>query len=147
VTAGRIAARLVPLVAALALATGTRADIVQCAAPGGMPTVTLDVALGDDEARSAGAVARLDADLGDFTISTAGHPREVIAAEEGGVDRLTVDVSDPDDVWIVLRLRLVRDVAYRRLRGDETDDNPTAVVAGTLSVLGVGVWPVTCTGW
>jgi len=146
-TAGWILRRLVPLVAALGIATGARADTVQCAAPGGMPTVTLDVAIGEDEARAAGAVARLDADLGDFRISTAGHPPEVIAAEEGGADRLTVDVSDPDDIWIVLRLRLVRDIAYRRLNEGESDENPTAVVAGTLSVLGVGVWPVTCTGW
>ena len=146
-TAGRIVLRLVALGAALTLATGARADIVQCTAPDGMPTVTLDVALGADGARAAGAVARLDADLGDFTISTAGHPPEVIAEEEGGEDRLTVDVSDPDDIWIVLRLRLVRDVAYRRLNEGESDENPTAVVAGTLSVLGVGVWPVTCTGW
>lgn len=139
--------RLLPLLAVFATVTPAAADTIRCAAPDGLPSVVIDVAIAPDETRAAGPVARLDADLGDFTISTAGTPPEIIAGQEGGTDRLTVDVSDPGDVWIVLRLRLVRDVAYRRLQGDEADDNPVAVVAGTLSVLGVGVWPVTCAGW
>ncbi len=134
---------------AIGLAAGAPAlaDTIRCAAPEGVPTVTVDLALGDDADRRPGAVTRLDADLGDFTISTAGNPPEIIAGQEGGTDRLTIDISDPGDVWIVLRLRLVRDVAYKRLGSDETDGNPVSVVAGTLSVLGNGVWPVTCTGW
>jgi hypothetical protein len=131
----------------LAAAAPAAADTVRCAGPGGSPTVALELAITPDETRVAGAVTRLDADVGDLVISTAGTAPERIAGQEGGTDRLTVDVSDPGDVWIVLRLRLVRDVAYRRLQGDETDANPLVVVAGTLSVLGVGVWPVTCTGW
>lgn len=123
------------------------ADTLRCAAPGGSPAVTVEVALKEDETRAAGAVSRLDADLGEFTISTAGAPPERIAGQEGGEDRLSVDVSDPDDAWIVLRLRLVRDVAYERPRDGDTDWKPKSVVAGTLSVLGVGVWPVTCSGW
>lgn len=139
--------RLSLLLAMLAAASPAAADAVRCAGPGETPTVALEVALAADEPRTPGVVSRLDADLGDFTISTAGTPPEHIAGQEAGVDRITVDVSDPDDVWIVLRLRLVRDVAYKRQQGDDMDETPSVVVAGTLSVLGVGVWPVTCTGW
>lgn len=137
---------LLPVLALLAAASPAAADAIRCAGPGETPKVSLEVALAADESRTPGVVSRLDADLGDFTVSTAGTPPEHIAGQEAGVDRITVDVSDPDDVWIVLRLRLVRDVAYQRQQGDETDRNPAVVVAGTLSVLGVGVWPVTCTG-
>ena len=144
---GRVVLLLAGLAVLLAAVPPALADTLRCAAPAGLPTVTVELALGDDAERTAGPVTRLDADLGDFTISTAGHPPEIIAGQEGGADRLTVDVSDPGDIWIVLRLRLVRDVAYKRLGGDDTDENPVSVVAGTLSVLGNGVWPVTCTGW
>ncbi len=138
---------VIPVLVMLAAATPAMADPIRCTGPGGSPTVALEVALATEEPRAAGPVSRLDADLGDFTISTAGTPPERIAAQEGGENRLSVDLSDPGDVWIVLRLRLVRDVAYKRLQGDETDEGPVSAVAGTLSVLGVGVWPVTCTGW
>lgn len=138
---------LLPLLALLATAMPAVADTIHCMGPGETPKVALEVALAPDETRMPGVVSRLDADLGDFTISTAGTPPERIVGQETGVDRITVDVSDPDDVWIVLRLRLVRDVAYTRLPGDASDESPVSVVAGTLSVLGVGVWPLTCRGW
>lgn len=133
-------------VAACAVAAPALAGTVRCAAVQGGPAATLAVTFAD-AAREIAEVTRLDADMGDFTISTAGNPPERIAGQESGEGRLSVELSDPEDIWIVLRLKLVRDVAYRRLQGDETDENPRSVVAGTLSVLGVGVWPVTCEGW
>ena len=121
------------------------ADTVRCAAVDAAPKVTLDATISDD--RQALTVHRLDADLGDFTISTAGNPPEPIADQESADGRLSIGLTDPDDIWIVLRLQLVRDTEYHRLHDDETDENWRSVVAGTLSVMDVGVWAVTCEGW
>lgn len=142
----RLMPRAVPFLTAVAAAAPALADTVRCRAVEGGPTVALEVTF-TGEAREAATVTRLDADLGDFTISTAGHPPERIAGQESGHGRLSVDLADPDDIWIVLRLRLVRDTEYHRLQDDETDANWRSVVAGTLSVLGTGVWAVTCEGW
>lgn len=138
--------RPILFLAALTVAAPALADTVRCKAVEGRPTVTLDVTL-TGEAREAATVTRLDADLGDFTISTAGNPPERIAGQETGDGRLSIDLTDPDDIWIVLRLKLVRDTEYHRLQDGETDEDWRSVVAGTLSVLGVGVWAVTCEGW
>jgi hypothetical protein len=121
------------------------ADTVRCRAVEGKPTVMLDVAFAEN--RDAVTVARLDADLGDFAISTAGDPPERIAGQESGAGRLDIDLTDPERIWIVLRLRLVRDLEYHRLQNDESDENARSVVAGTLSVMGAGVWAITCEGW
>jgi hypothetical protein len=132
--------------AALAVTAPAFADTVRCTAMEGGPALSLEVTF-TGEAREAVTVTRLDADLGDFTISTAGNLPERIAGQESVDGRLSIDLADPGDTWIVLRLKLVRDTEYHRLQGDETDENWRSVVAGTLSVLGVGVWPVTCEGW
>jgi hypothetical protein len=145
-TGARITIRAILILAILAAAAPAHADTVRCTAVEGRPTLALEVTI-TGGARDAATVTRLDADLGDFTISTAGNPPERIAAQESGDGRLSVELADPEDIWIVLRLRLVRDVAYQRLQADEADENPRSVVAGTLSVLGNGVWPVTCEGW
>lgn len=142
----RLMTRSVLFLAAVAAAAPALADTVRCKAVEGRPTVTLEVTF-TGEAREAATVTRLDADLGDFTISTAGNSPERIAGRESADGRLSIELSDPDDIWIVLRLRLVRDTEYHRLQDDETDDDWRSVVAGTLSVLGNGVWAVTCDGW
>ena len=134
----------------VALAGPAEADTIRCKAVDGRPTVTLEVASATED-DTPGAVTRVDADLGDFTMST--HPAdpdtkaERIESQVSKSGRLDVYLTDPDDVWIVLRLRLVRDTEYHRLEGDETDETWRSVVAGTLSVMGAGVWPVTCEGW
>lgn len=138
--------RPILFIAAFACVAPAFADTVRCKAVEGRPTVALEVTF-TGGARGTATVTRLDADLGDFTISTAGNPPERIAGQESDDGRLSVDLVDPDDIWIVLRLKLVRDTEYYRLRGDESDEDWQSVVAGTLSVLGVGVWPVTCEGW
>jgi hypothetical protein len=112
----------------------------------GGPALTLEVTF-TGKAREAATVTRLDADLGDFTISTAGDPPERIAGQESIDGRLSIDLADPDDIWIVLRLRLARDTEHHRLQDGEMDEDWRSVVAGTLSVLGTGVWAVTCDGW
>jgi len=132
--------------AALAAVSPALADTVRCKAVEGGPTVALEVTF-VGEAREAATVTRLDADLGDFIISTAGHPPERIAAQESEEGRLLIELADPNDIWIVLRIRLVRDTEYHQLQDDETDADWRSVVAGTLSVLGNGVWAVTCEGW
>ncbi len=128
-------------------ATPVLADAIRCDGPGGSPSVVLDASIMDD--RRSLVVSRLDADLGDLggPISTAGDEPGLIAEQESGDERLTIDITDPTDTWIVLRLRLVRDVAYDRLMGDESDEDAPAVVAGTLSIMGAGAWTVSCTGW
>jgi hypothetical protein len=134
----------------IALAAPAAADTIRCEAVGGKPTVTLEVAL-PSERDTPGTVSQVDADLGEFTLSTRPADTDAkverIESQESGPGRLDVTLTDPDDVWIVLRLRLVRDTEYHRLEGDETDENWRSVVAGTLSVMGAGVWPVTCQGW
>jgi hypothetical protein len=134
------------ILVALTMAAPALADTVRCKAVEGRPTVALEVTF-TGESREVATVTRLDADMGDFTISTAGNPPERIVAQESGDGRLSVDLTDPDDIWIVLRLKLVRDTEYHRLQEGETDANWRSVVAGTLSVLGNGVWAVTCEGW
>lgn len=127
------------------------ADTIRCKAIEGTPTVTLQLTPPIGDGDTPGTVSQVDADLGDFTLST--HPAdpdakaERIESQPSESGRLDVYLTDPDDVWIVLRLRLVRDTEYRRLEGDETDENWRSVVAGTLSVIGAGVWAVTCKGW
>ncbi|MCB1502240.1 MAG: hypothetical protein KDK07_21075 [Bauldia sp.] len=134
----------------VAFAVPAAADTIRCKAIAGTPTVTLEIAgVGDGDI--PGAVSQLDADLGDFTLSThptdSGAEAERIESQVSGPGRLDLNLTDPGDVWIVLRLRLVRDVEYKRQYGDETDENARSVVAGTLSVMGAGVWAVTCEGW
>lgn len=138
--------RLLPFLAALALAAPAAADTVRCTAiDAALPRVTLEADIGED--RDSLFVRRLDADMGDFTISTVGESANRIDDQASDDGRLAIELIDPDDVFIVLRLRLVRDTEYRRLYGDDTGENWRAVVAGTLSVLETGVWPVTCDGW
>ena len=144
-TGGHGMMRPVLFLAAFTAAAPALADTVRCKALENKPTVMLEVAFAEN--RDALTVTRLDADLGDFTISTAGNPPERIAGQESGDGRLDIDLTDPEDIWIVLRLRLVRDLEYHRLQDDESDENSRSVVAGTLSVMGAGVWPVTCEGW
>ena len=98
--------RPVLFLAAFTVAAPALADTVRCKAVEDKPTVMLDVAFAEN--RDALTVTRLDADLGDFTISTAGNPPERIAGQESGDGHLDIDLTDPEDIWIVLRLRLVR---------------------------------------
>jgi hypothetical protein len=137
--------RLLLLLIATMSAAPAAAETVRCAAVGAAPRVTLDAAISAD--RQALTVRRLDADMGDFTISTAGDSPNPISDQESADGRLSIGLSDPDDIWIVLRLQLIRDTEFRRLYDDETDENWRSVVAGTLSVMDNGVWPVTCSGW
>ena len=119
---------------------------MRCAAVDAAPKVTLDATISDDRR----ALHRARGSMPTSATSRSRPPAiraEPIADQESADGRLSIDLSDPDDIWIVLRLQLVRDTEFRRLYGDETDENWRSVVAGTLSVLDVGVWPVTCEGW
>jgi len=136
---------VLPLAMALAASAPAAADTVRCAAVDAAPRVTLSADISED--RQSLTVNRLDADLGDFTISTAGDAPEPISDQESADGRLSIGLSDPQDIWIVLRLQLIRDTEFRRLHDDETDENWRSAVAGTLSVMDNGVWAVTCEGW
>ena len=138
--------RLLPFLAALAVATPAMADAVRCTAvDAAAPRVTLEADIGED--RDSLFVRRLDAEMGDFTISTAGDSAYRIGDQTSADGRLAMELIDPHDVFIMLRLRLVRDTEYGRLYGDDTGETWRAVVAGTLSAFEAGVWPVTCEGW
>jgi hypothetical protein len=136
---------LLPFLLAVAAASPALADTVRCAAIDGAPRVTLEADISED--RGSLTVRRLEADMGDFTISTAGDDADPISDQDSAGGRLSIGLSDPEDIWIVLRLELVRDTEFRRLYGDETDENWRSVVAGTLSVMDTGIWAVTCEGW
>lgn len=138
--------RLVPLLAFLAVATPAMADTVRCTAvDAATPRVTLEADISAD--RDSLVVRRLDADMGDYTISTVGDAPDRIDDQTSADGRLSIELIDADDVFIALRLRLVRDTEYGRLYGDDTGDDWRAVVAGTLGVFEAGAWPVTCEGW
>ena len=138
--------RLLPFIAVLVAAAPAMADTVRCTAvDAATPRVTLEADISED--RDSLVVRQLDADMGDFTISTAGDSPDRIDYQASTDGRLQIEIIDPDDIVIVLRLRLVRDTEYRRLYGDDTGENWRAVVAGTLSAIATGVWPVTCEGW
>jgi hypothetical protein len=139
--------RLLPFLVAMAVAVPAMADTVHCTAVGAAtPRVTLEADISEE--RDSLFVRRLDSDMGDdFTISTAGDSANRIEDQTSGDGRLAIELVDQDDVFITLRLQLVRDTEYGRLYGDDTGENWRAVVAGTLSAFEAGVWPVTCEGW
>ncbi|MCB1497519.1 MAG: hypothetical protein KDJ86_17195 [Bauldia sp.] len=125
------------------------ADTLRCKAVDAAPTLTIEVASAEGD--TLGAVTQVDADLGDFTMSAhpidAEVPGEKIEDQTREPGLLELSLIDAEDVWIVMRLRLVRDVDYHLLQGDETDEGARSVAAGTLSVMGAGIWAVTCEGW
>jgi hypothetical protein len=71
--------------ATLAVTAPALADTVRCRAMEGGPALTLEVTF-TGKAREAATMTRLDADLGDFTISTAGDPPEASQGRRASTD-------------------------------------------------------------
>jgi hypothetical protein len=123
------------------------ANTVTCGDAGKKVKVEYDIRFEDSQSRGAGSVSRVHGWFPDFEISTdaseSGRQPETISDQKSDYERLEIDLEDPAIAKIVLRLRLYRDFRY-----DDTDKQYAEhVVAGTLSVMGEGVWAVTCTGW
>lgn len=138
--------RAAALAILLVVATPAVADTIVCTDADGQARVEVGIVFADP-GRDAGEVTRVDGRFLDFTISTESadpdRRPEVLVDPVSTDDRLEVFLLDPDEVRIVLALRLFRD-----FRTDGTDREYTEhVVAGTLRAMGAGVWAVTCTGW
>jgi hypothetical protein len=111
--------------------------------------VEFDIAFADEE-RNFGEVKLVEAVSEYFSISTQpadpGQRPDLLLDPVSKPGRLEIDIEDPEDIWIILRLRLFRDVRYDR-KFEGVPDLEKSVAAGTLSVMGAGVWAVTCSGW
>ncbi len=126
-------------------------DTIRCADARGEVHAEIDIAFADEE-RSTGAVSRVDVQFADFSMSTKpsdpDQPPERLSDQVSEDDRLEISLSDPQDIWTVLALRLFKDIYFERQFSEADVAKPeVSVVAGTLSAMGVGIWAVTCTGW
>ncbi len=140
---------VVPIVLAAFLASpANSAERITCVSLDGLQRI--DIYVEFDEGRYAGRIARVDIPTEEVTLTSEadaeGRPGLIIALPEVDQDTIAVSLEDPRNVHILADLQISRAVAYTSPEFPENDEHVVAV-GGTLSLAGIGVWVVTCTGW
>ena len=124
------------------------AEHIACASFDGLQQADLYVTF--NEGRYSGRIERVDIPTEYVMLTTEpdadGNSGLLIALPEVKFDRISVSLENPRNVHIIADLQLSRAVAYMH-PDDPENDQHVAVVGGTLSLQGTGVWVVTCTGW